>query len=56
MSGITEEQQLKINKLMRLKYKRHRRIMIWTWFFIVLYSVLVFFLLVHFHQVEYYFD
>lgn len=41
---------------MRLKYKRHRRIMIWTWFFIVLYSVLVFFLLVHFHQVEYYFD
>ena len=39
---------------MNLKYKRHRRIMAWTWFFIVLYSVLVFFLLVHFHQVEYY--
>lgn len=41
---------------MNLKYKRHRRMMIWTWFFIVLYSMLVFFLLVHFHQVEYYFN
>ena len=54
MSEITDEQQIKINRLMYLKYKRHRRIMAWTWFFIVLYSVLVFFLLVHFHQVEYY--
>ena len=54
MPEITDEQQLKINKLMRLKYKRHKRMMIWTWIFIVLYSVLVFFLLVHFHQVEYY--
>lgn len=54
MSEITDEQQLKINKLMKLKYKRHRRMMIWTWFFIVLYSVWVFFLLLHFHNVEYY--
>lgn len=56
MQKITDEQQLKINRLMNLKYKRHRKIMIRTWLFIVLYSVLVFFLLVHYHQVEYYFN
>ena len=39
---------------MILKYKWHRKMMIWTRFFIVLYSVLVFFFLVHFHHVEYY--
>ena len=54
MQKITDEQQLKINKLMRLKYKWHRRMMVWTWIFIVLYSVSVFFFLLHFHQVEYY--
>lgn len=54
MLEITEEQQLKINKLMTLKYKWHCKMMAWTWLFIAFYSVLVFFLLVHFHQVEYY--
>ena len=39
---------------MRLKYKWHRKIMVWTRFAVVLYSALVFLLLINLHSVEYF--
>ena len=30
---------------MELKYKKHKKIMLWTWFFIVFYTIAVFVIL-----------
>ncbi len=44
MWDITPQLQKKINRLMQLKYEKHKKLMKWTRFFVVLYSVFVFFI------------
>lgn len=42
MWEVTPELQRKIYRLMYLKYMKHKKIVSWTWFFLVLYTVAIF--------------
>ena len=55
INDVIYEKQEKIHKHMLLKYKWHRKIMVWMRFFVVLYSLLVFLFLVNFYHIDYYF-